>query len=187
MSRTSRVYLPVTASTACGRVQPPSIVWTLPVMEPPASVVRNRASSARCSGDTKRLLGWFADQLPRCIVNRNALRSGRASICFCALAGNRPSGQIALQGNLRLCVFQRRYLGQADDAVLGRNIGAFVDRRYQPCADATLMMRPQPALHVGRAILLVWNALDRLMGDGVPFVVRKNPGLTTHAGSRRCC
>ena len=63
-----------------------------------------------------------------------------------------------------LARLDRHHFGQADEAVLGGDIGDLSPLATSPCAEAILMMRPHLRFFMpGMAARMVWNEDDRLI------------------------
>jgi hypothetical protein len=56
------------------------------------------------------------------------------------------AGADAVAGDLRPGELQRHRLGESHDAVLGRDVGRLEGRATSECAEAVVMIRPQPRL-----------------------------------------
>ena len=155
-----------TASPCQCAVQPPSTGSAVPVIDAAASLRRNTASAPISSTVAKRLFGCCASSTSWIdLLARHVVRLGLA--VDLRLDQRRPdiAGADGVAGDAGFGDFERRHLGEADDAVLGRDIGRLERRgdeavRRGDVDDAAPLARPHRRAAPAR---VVWNADDRLM------------------------
>ena len=147
-------------------VQPPSIGSTAPVID----AASRAAEKAHERGDffdgdelARRLRG--EQDVAHDLVFADAARARRVWDLLLHQRRQHVAGADGVAGDVLLGHFEGDGLGQAGDAVLGRDIGADLNgEATSACAEATLTMRPKPWRFIaGSAWRMVWNAAVRLM------------------------
>ena len=146
-------------------VQPPSTGSAAPVIEAAASLARKTASAPISSTVAKRLFGCCARSTSRitCLA-RDAVRLRLAFDL--RLDERRPDVARAdgVAGDALLGGLERRHLGQADDAVLGRDVGGLEGRGDEPVRRGDVDDAPPPVrAHRRQRRRVVWKAEERLI------------------------
>jgi hypothetical protein len=106
----------------------------------------------------------FGQQRDARLVGRQAVLGGAGVDLLLHQGREHPARADGVDGDARGGGFQRRHLGEAHDAVLGRHVGALGRTGHQAVHagdvdDAAPVLR----LHARQARRVVWKALDRLM------------------------
>ena len=132
-------------------VQPPSIGSAVPVIDAAASLHRNTDSAPICSVVTNWRVGWACSSTSLIdLLLRDAARLGRLGDLLLHQRREHVAGADGVGGDAVLGRLQRHRLGQADEAVLGGDVGRLEGRCDQAMRGGDVDDAPPfAALHLG--------------------------------------
>src|SRR5436190_5968055 len=144
---------------------PPSTLIDAPRIWSAAGEHRKTAVAPICSGVANSSEGCFsASSLSFACSGVTPSRMAAASICACTSGVNTHPGQIALQVTGERAVSSATTLVKPSSPCFAATYAALVADATTPCAEAMLTMRPKPRrLMCGKAVLMAWNADERLI------------------------